>query len=380
MRKTVFVLLLTVLLMATTGMEAAAEESSLLCRVLSQEDNLYDVAVEFSGKDKIAMMQFCIYYDSAKLSCTGVEVGAIFQGNYAPTVNSQTPGEIALSWDSLTSLQREGTLLLLHMQLLGDEPASLSFGSDDETVFAGEDFTPIRISCTGCQIEKTFIPAVGPAADHTPTSDPPIPYVSTSEEPAVISPAPSPKVVATPDVVQHVLDDDNALPVLSEGESNGLTLPEEQVVIHVSESFPMTIQEDEKNLVWSSSDERIATVEENGMVSAHEEGTAIISVSTEEGTDYASCAVKVVPVENEAEEPEVTEGQEIPQQRADDTPQPLQERENLLTADKEEPAASPETEGSNGVHLPANVFIVAVLLGIIMILLIIRSALRHSKK
>ena len=373
MKKTIFALLLAIVLMSTTEINAAAEESRLLCRVVSQKDHEYDVIAELSGNNRIAMMQFCIYYDSEKLSCSGIEVGTIFQGNLAPTINAQIPGEIALSWDSLTSLQSEGTLLLLHMQLLGDESASLSFGTDDECVFADEDFTPINISCIGCRIEKTPIATVVNTTENPSTSDAPLPQDTT-----ITFLTPDPKAVATPDAEQYILENQNESLTLSEGESNGLTLPEGQVVIHISETFPMAIQEDETNLVWSSSNERIATVDANGVVSAHEEGTAIITVSTEEGLDYASCAVKVER-DNTAGEAAAAEAQEIPQEKADDILQPLQKQENLLTTDNEEPIASRKTKSSSGVYKSDGLFIAAVFFGIVIVLLIIRAGVHHRK-
>lgn len=49
------------------------------------------------------------------------------------------------------------------------------------------------------------------------------------------------------------------------------------------------------SVVWSSSDETVATVSQEGVVSALELGTAVITVaSTEDGTKKAECAVEVV--------------------------------------------------------------------------------------
>ncbi|GEM_PF-1488816 len=49
-----------------------------------------------------------------------------------------------------------------------------------------------------------------------------------------------------------------------------------------------------KNVIWSSGDESVATVDENGVVTAVEGGTTIITVLSEDGGYTAKCEVKVV--------------------------------------------------------------------------------------
>jgi len=77
------------------------------------------------------------------------------------------------------------------------------------------------------------------------------------------------------------------------GESNGLTMTETSLSFAPGESLMLSIQEDEPVVGWSSSNEYIATVDDNGYVTAHEEGTALITAFNEDGTTYASCAVTV---------------------------------------------------------------------------------------
>jgi len=50
---------------------------------------------------------------------------------------------------------------------------------------------------------------------------------------------------------------------------------------------------DNKNVFWTSSDEEVATVDENGVVTAISAGTAIITVTTEDGSFTAECTVVV---------------------------------------------------------------------------------------
>lgn len=60
-----------------------------------------------------------------------------------------------------------------------------------------------------------------------------------------------------------------------------------------------------KNVTWSSSDTNVATVDENGVVTAVAEGTATITVATEDGNKTATCAVTVNKKEDPTPKPDV---------------------------------------------------------------------------
>ncbi len=51
---------------------------------------------------------------------------------------------------------------------------------------------------------------------------------------------------------------------------------------------------DNQNVTWSSSDETIASVDEDGLVTAKDAGTAIITVTTEDGDKTAQCTITVL--------------------------------------------------------------------------------------
>ena len=79
-----------------------------------------------------------------------------------------------------------------------------------------------------------------------------------------------------------------------------------EIEIEAGETFTLVPEHEEgtilKGLVWSSSDEEVATVDENGTVSAVKEGKAVITVSNAAGT-LGTCTV-VVPGE---EKPEIVD-------------------------------------------------------------------------
>ena len=50
-----------------------------------------------------------------------------------------------------------------------------------------------------------------------------------------------------------------------------------------------------RNVIWTSSDSAIATVDNNGKVTAVAGGTAVITVTTEQNGYTATCVVKVTP-------------------------------------------------------------------------------------
>ncbi|MBR2020881.1 MAG: Ig-like domain-containing protein, partial [Clostridia bacterium] len=66
------------------------------------------------------------------------------------------------------------------------------------------------------------------------------------------------------------------------------------------------------DLFWTTSDEEIATVDEDGLVTAHSEGSVKITAMAGSGKK-ATCTIKVVEAPEEPEEPEVPEEPDVPE-------------------------------------------------------------------
>ena len=86
---------------------------------------------------------------------------------------------------------------------------------------------------------------------------------------------------------------------LGEAEIEGITLNQTELTVKPDETTQLVatfMPENAKiqKLLWSSSDESVATVDENGNVKALKEGSATITVKTEDEKHSATCIVTVV--------------------------------------------------------------------------------------
>ena len=90
--------------------------------------------------------------------------------------------------------------------------------------------------------------------------------------------------------------DDNSTPV----SVTGVTISENDLELEVSDTYQLSATVEPANAAdpsvsWSSSDENVATVDNNGLVSAMSEGTSTITVTTNDGGYTASSAITVNP-------------------------------------------------------------------------------------
>lgn len=304
MKRKLFALLAVLALFLALSAVASADGAALVSTVVDQSENVYDIAVEAIGVEDAVMMQFSLYYDASALSVLDVQSGKLFEENQAAVINGQIPGKINLVWASLTPLSESGTALVLRVQKNTPGDALLTF-DHEKIIIADESHTHYHVNCEDCILEGTGTPSAEPAAAEKTQNDLPgadqgesisivqqSAAVETLPGESVQSAQPVASVPSTQPAEAPRSDDINAK-VVTHGTSNGLTMSESQATISAGETKTMTIVEDEPELIWSSSNEQVATVDDSGVVTTFRAGTAVITASTLEGDAYASSVVTV---------------------------------------------------------------------------------------
>lgn len=233
------ILILIVLLFA--GFNAPivnAEEPVTLTCISNKEKQGYLVTIKAKDTKDVVALQFTVLYDNQILSVDSIETGDIFNNNLAPVINAKEDGKIFIIWDSLDNLPNEGTVLKIHFKALKKESSTLTIAQDDSLVFSTEEFVELPVIVEECQINKN-----NEKAENT----------------------------------------DN-----NQNTSNNAN----QITIQENNSIKLEAQEKE-GITWISSNEEIATVDENGIVSALKDGKAIITAESEDGSSFISYEITV---------------------------------------------------------------------------------------
>jgi len=376
MKRKLIALLAALVLLTSLSAAASADGAALLCSAEELPDGSYGAVVELNGAAEAVMLQFTLRYDPEQLSVFDVQFGNIFAGNQSPTVNARIPGEIHLIWDSLQPLGRDGAVLVLRLQRSGSRTTALSF-DPREIIVAMEDFSTYDVAYTdyelkGMTAEEEEQPASTPT--ETPRPSPPAATVevrptevpgTVGNQPTVTPSAPQPSV--TPSAPQPTVPPDTPQPtetrgtpqstfaaagVLLEGTSDGLTMTESRATVNAGETKQMEVLEKETELNWSSSNEQIATVDSDGVVTTHRAGTVLITASSLDGEAYASSVITVEGEETPLATLTETPAQEAAEKAPESVPTPAPEQNPSPTPDTEtEKIESPTGQESGHVSV-----------------------------
>ena len=196
----------------------------------------------------------------------------IYKDNYVKVFKIEFPNQV-------------GEATIFHGTPSPTVPETLVDGIIEAEVKYGSDLTAITPSFTGQNI------------DHWSPTDP-----QDFSEGAVTYTFSAPNgPVSIYDIT--ITEADEIVPTEIELNKTELTLTEGD-----SETLTATVKPDdadEKSVTWDSDDEEVATVDENGKVTAVAPGTATITVTSDADEDiFATCTVTVKEKEEEPEEPE----------------------------------------------------------------------------
>ena len=273
-----FCLLFSVVLILLLALSAYAEEGFFLDTAL-KDDGTVEVEVSYYGDKKPIVAQFTVDFDENQLDCVEAFSGNALKGVTAPTINV-TDGKIYFVWDSLKA-SSEGTFLKMTFKGKNEKVsnAEIGFDTEDNFIFADENYSPL------CQADK--IPqAVKVNLGVQDESGAP------SEKEPEVEPVEKPK--EKPEEQEET------------GYNQGFAMEENKSEMALGERKVLNITDGvrkEEKLVWSSSNEKVATVNENGEIVAVAPGKAIITVTSEDGTKESTCVITVTEGSIHAEKP-----------------------------------------------------------------------------
>ena len=366
MKRKLIALLAALVLLTSLSAAASADGAALLCSAEELPDGSYGAVVELNGAAEAVMLQFTLRYDPEQLSVFDVQFGNIFAGNQSPTVNARIPGEIHLIWDSLQPLGRDGAVLVLRLQRSGSRTTALSF-DPREIIVAMEDFSTYDVAYTDYELKGMTAEEEQPASTPTETPRPSSPAATAEVRPTEVPGTVGNQPTVTPSAPQPTVPPDTPQPtetrgtpqstfaaagVLLEGTSDGLTMTESRATVNAGETKQMEVLEKETELNWSSSNEQIATVDSNGVVTTHRAGTVLITASSLDGEAYASSVITVEGEETPLATLTETPAQEAAEKAPESVPTPAPEQNPSLTPDTEtEKIESPTGQESGHVSV-----------------------------
>lgn len=233
------------------GPAALAEDTKInISAGEANADGTITVTVSLSGDTSVAGAQFALDYDETMLELVNVKNGAIVSGGISAT-NDEEPGSVIFIWSTIMGSKQPGELLKLTFRSKDGAHGSTEIKLDNartETMIIDEELNELAYT-EGSAILELASAANTPA----PTAAP--------EQSA--QPTQAPAATADPDA--DVTMDIGQNTTISGGSGT----------------------------IWSSSNERVATVDQSGNVTAHAEGETVIYAISEDGTSVTETVVSV---------------------------------------------------------------------------------------
>lgn len=273
--------LMAFLIAVSFSVTAFADEGAGISIESSSDGENSTVNVLLSGKTNPEMIQFCMNYDPEKMECIGASAGGVLSGNSAPVINVED-GKIYFVWDSLNPIKEDGILLQVQFKSIdSSEDAEVSIEGGKKLIVAGKDFKNVAPE----KVENvTVFEGTGVSSESSKSESDKTESGTQSSKPETSKPESKP----------------SAGDKVEEGFNNGLTFTENQVTVQNGEKIELGVAEKDENLVWSSSNEDVIKVDENGNIETVGSGTATITVTDETGEKESTCVITVTD-ENEVE-------------------------------------------------------------------------------
>ncbi len=237
-----------VLLMGTA---ALAEDTKInISAGEAGADGTITVTISLSGDTSVAGAQLALDYDETMLELVNVKNGAIVSGGISAT-NDEEPGSVIFIWSTLMGSKQPGELLKLTFRPKEGAHGSTEIKLDNaltETMIIDEELNELAYTEGSATLElasatNTPAPTAAPEQSAQPT-----------QAPAATA---NPNADVTMDIGQNT--------TISGGSGT----------------------------IWSSSNERVATVDQSGSVTAHAEGEAVIYAISEDGASVTETVVSV---------------------------------------------------------------------------------------
>lgn len=270
-----FFLITFLLIIGRVQTFAAENEANIIMDVISEtnsENSIVNIVI--SGDSEPEMIQFCLGYDPDKMECASASVGSALSGNTAPTINVEN-GRIYFVWDSLRPIAAEGVVLQLEFKSI-DKQADSEIWLDKEKSFIIADGSFNNIAQSD-KVENVVV----------------FSSENSNSSGSEISSSTGNDSSQTQGGTNTSGQTSSANEKVEEGYNNGLTLKDNKLSVETDSEIKLDVEDANEKLVWSSSNESVVIVDEDGNITAIGPGTATITVTDESGGKEASCVITV---------------------------------------------------------------------------------------